>query len=296
MSRLVYPETIDASSDFVKFEFYEYDTPYKGGAAGTGNQVGTDYYVTKSLTKKGSPIYLPMPDEIGSSFGGNWSGKDVTGLAQVALGTVGKTVGGIITGKGDQALGGIANIFTADTLKAGIGGATADVITLLGQKFQEAPGLGANLGANDILQLTTGTIINPNTELLYGGTGLRTHGYTFRMIAQSKTEATSILNIVNEFKKACAPKQKSAVLGNFTRNFIAVPDLCQITFCKAGGSENDNLPKYKVSGITSVNVGYITDGKYIAFTGGEPIGVTLSLSLIETKLVFREDIEGGSAR
>jgi hypothetical protein len=294
MSRLVYPETIDASSDFVKFEFYEYDTPYKGGAS--GNEAGQDYYATKSLTKKGSPIYLPMPDEIGSSFGGNWSGKDVTGLAQLALGTVGKAVGGLLQGNFKQGAEGVTNIFKADTLKALGGGLAADGLTALGEKFQQAPGLGANLGTNDILQLTTGTIINPNTELLYGGTGLRTHGYTFRMIAQSKTEATSILNIVNEFKKACAPKQKSSLFGNLTRNFIAVPDLCQITFCKAGGSENDNLPKYKVSGITSVNVGYITDGKYIAFTGGEPIGVTLSLSLIETKLVFREDIERGDAR
>lgn len=296
MTRLVYPENIDNSKDFVRFDFYEYDTPYKGGAQGTGNQVGQNYYVTSSLTKKGSPIYLPMPDEIGSAFGGNWGGKDVTGLAQVALGTVGKSVGGIITGNGKQFVEGVGNIFTLDTIKGTTGGIAADAVTALGNKFQEAPGLGANLGGNDILQLTTGTIINPNTELLYGGTGLRTHGYTFKMIAQSKAEATSILKIVNEFKKACAPKQKSAALGNFTRNFIGVPDLCTITFCKPGGSENENLPKYKASGITSVNVGYITDGKYIAFTGGEPIGVTLSISLIETKLVFREDIEGGSAR
>jgi len=293
MSRLVYPERIQRSKDYIKFQFKEYDTPYKGGAS--GNEAGQDYFATKELANKGTPIYLPMPDEIGSSFQGNWGGKDITGLAQLALGTVGKTAGGIITGDAKQLVGGIANLFKVDTLKSAGGGLVADALETLGAKVNEAPGLGGNLTTNDILQLTTGSIINPNTELLYSGTGLRTHGYSFKMIPHTKSEATSILQIVNEFKKACAPKRKSAALGDLTKNFIGLPDLCEVTFI-SGSTENRNLPKYKPSAITSVQVNYVTDGKYVSFTGGEPIGVALTVAFMETKLVFREDIEGGSAR
>lgn len=293
MSRLVYPEKIENCKDYIKFQFKEYDSPYKGGAS--GNAAGQDYFATNELTNTGPVIYLPMPDEIGSSFQGNWGGKDITGLAQLALGTVGKAAGGIITGKAQQIVGGIGNLFTVDALKSAGGGLAADALETLGAKVNEAPGLGGNLTTNDILQLTTGSIINPNTELLYSGTGLRTHGYSFKMIPQSKSEATTILKIVNEFKKACAPKQKSAALGGLTKNFIGLPDLCEVTFI-GGSTENTNLPKYKPSAITSVQVNYVTDGKYVSFTGGEPIGVSLTVAFMETKLVFREDIENNRAR
>jgi hypothetical protein len=150
--------------------------------------------------------------------------------------------------------------------------------------------MGANLTSTDFLQLTTESITNPNTELLYSGAGLRQHGYSFKMVPRSDTEADMILKIVERFKKACAPKQNSAVFGNAFRNFIGIPDLCKVTFIGSGGGENPHLPKYKTSGITSVNVGYVTENQYVSYTDGKPLGVTLTVALTETKLVFSEEI------
>jgi hypothetical protein len=186
-------------------------------------------------------------------------------------------------------------VFNPATISAAAKVASEDILKFLGDEFAKLPGLGANLGANDILQLTAGTIINPNTELLYSGSSLRTHGYTFKLIPQTKSEAQNVIKIVEIFKKACAPKSKAALFAGNFRNFIGVPDICRISFMGDGG-ENPYLPRYKPSAITSVSVNYVTDGGYISFREGEPLGVSLTVSLMELKLIYDDEIGSGSTK
>lgn len=288
---LRYPKTIDGSGDYIKFSFGAYKSPFSGPKS-------TSYRNTiESFTPTGESIFLYLPSEIGSNFSGAWGGKDVTGLAQLALGTFGSAAGTLI--KNGDVKGGLQKLLNsvtknaATTAKDALGGAAADIARYLGEGFSSLPGIGANLSANDVLQLTTESIVNPNTELLYSGTGLRTHAYSFKMIAQSSTEAQNILDVVEAFKKACAPKAVAPAIKGEFRNFIGVPDLCQVEFF-VKGKESLYLPKYKVSGITSVNVNYVTDGQFISYQDGRPLGVILSVSFTETKLVFSEEIGTGN--
>ncbi len=174
-------------------------------------------------------------------------------------------------------------------------GLAEDGLKFINQKLSEIPGVGSNLNVNDALGLVSGYIINPNTELLYQGTSLRVHGYNFKMIAQSKDEARDILEIANTFKKLILPKGDAAKFAEKdVRNFIGIPHVCRISFHKAGESgEHPYLPRYKTSAITSVDVNYITEGQYMTFTGGEPIGVELRISFKELKLMFSEEIGSG---
>jgi hypothetical protein len=285
---LKYPADIDGSRDFVKFTIGNYNPPVAGGN-----------YVSNLSDLRGDTIILNMPSDIGSSFSGAWGGKNTTGLAQLALNAVkgvgeatknGKTFRDPAAFKSQ-----IDTKTSGDTLKNIFGAAIEDAVTFLGDTLGQAPGLGGNLTANDFLQIGTGTIINPNTELFYGGPSLRTHGYSFKLIPQSKDEAKNILEIVERFKKACLPTAGEAVFGGTYKNFIGVPEVCQIQFCGSGGGENPNLPKYKISAFTAVSTSYITDGGYMSFRDGEPIGINLTLALTELKLVFRDDI-GSTAR
>lgn len=291
MARLVYPENIKESTDYIKFEFGTYASPFK---AAPGGSAVTGYNNTiEAFSVSGDPIYLPMPNDIGSAFQGNWGGKEVTGVAQIALSTA--VAGGDIL-KGDFAAAKtqFTGLFTKDTVKDVAGGGLQDLLRTLGDGFSQLPGMGANLTANEVLQLTTESIVNPNTELLYSGTGLRTHGYSFKLIPRSDTEGATIMQIVERFKKACAPKGNVEIFGDTFRNFIGIPDLCKVSFIGSGGGENTNLPRYKTSAITSVNVGYVTDGQYVSYRDGRPLGVSLSVSLMETKLVFSEEIGSGA--
>lgn len=277
---LRYPENINGSRDFIKFTIGEYSAPVAGGG-----YIGFD----KLPALRGEEIFLNMPSEIGSSFTGAWQGKNTTGLAQAALNIV-KGVGdaGKKADKFQQELQ--QKVINDSNLKNLLGAGVEDAIRFLGDTLGQAPGLGGNLLASDFLQIGTGTIINPNTELFYGGQTLRSHAYNFKLIPQSKSEAAQILQIVERFKKACLPKRATALFGGNFKNFIKVPDVCQVQFCDAGGGENKNLPKYGISAFTAVSTSYITDNQYMSLRDGEPIGISLSISLTELKLVFNEDI------
>ena len=291
---LKYPADIDGSRDFMKFTIGDYVAPIRGAGEEYAGGYTSDYSTTPL---RGETIILNMPSDIGSTFTGAWAGKNTTGLAQAALGVV-RSAGAVkddAKKMQEQLQTGILDDAGSNILKQLLGAGVEDAIRFLGDTLGSAPGLGANLGANDFLQIGTGQIINPNTELFYGGNSLRTHAYNFKLIPQSQAEASSIIQIVERFKKACLPKKESSLFGTDFKNFIKVPEVCQITFCGAGGGENENLPKYKVSAFTSVSTSYITDGQYMSFRGGEPIGINLTLTLTELKLVYNEDI-GSKAR
>lgn len=295
MAAITYPKDIQNNAgDYVQFKFGTYEPPYQNASVNSSQQ--TTYYNSSNpnFTAKGDSFFLPMPSDIGSSITGNWGGKDITALAGFALQNAASPVSNFITGKPTQAKTALGNVFKTDTLTKAAAGVAEDFLKELGNQFSNLPGLGANLTTNDVLALTSGSIINPNTELLYGGTGLRQHGYTFKLVPTSQAEAENVIKIVEAFKKAAAPKKNSqAIAGTKVTNFIGVPDVCEVSFLTYDGSsvqENRYLPKYKISAINSVSVDYVVDGNYAAFRDGRPVGVSLTIALTELKLLFADEM------
>ena len=74
--------------------------------------------------------------------------------------------------------------------------------------------------------------------------------------------------------------------------FIAVPNLCQVTFM-TGGDINRNVPQYKMCAITNCDINYTPDGQWATYSDGTPVAYTLSISFQETKLLYEEDVRGG---
>ena len=68
-----------------------------------------------------------------------------------------------------------------------------------------ATGAQSNLTQNDILGGTSGVILNPNTEVLFGGPSIRNIGFKFKMMARSKLEAQRMLQICRKFQFHAAP-------------------------------------------------------------------------------------------
>lgn len=298
-TRLSYPEDIGSALDYMKIEFGKYEAPYGGldpnkNPATIPPSKGTTYYSPNVSFSPSDELYLNMPSDIGSNFGGQWGGKDVTALAGFGLKNIAAPISQAVSGKTTQAAATIKNWFTGTTITNAATALAEDALKELGNQFANLPGLGSNLTANDVLALTSGTIINPNTELLYGGAGLRSHGYSFKMIPQTKNEAQNVIKIVDRFKRACAPKKNSVSLfGQQVTNFLGLPDIVQVKFMNASG-ENIYLPRYKPSAITSVSVDYITEGQYVGMRDGEPIGVSLTIALTELKMIFSEEIGSGA--
>jgi len=292
MATLKYPEIIDGSSDYIKFKFFEYKAPYDGGFI-TGAASGPLYNrsaIEANLTPANlDEIVITMPNDIGSSITGNWGDRSFGGLTAAALGAVGGVT------KLDNLTSNLGK-FSIDAVKAAGTGAVEDILKTITNKISSTPGLGSNLQLNDYLGLVSGYITNPNTELLYQGTQLRNHGYTFKMIAQTETEAKAIDKIATIFKQAAAPKGNTAkFLNQDIRNFIGIPNVCRVSFHQGKDSTKEHmyLPRFKTSAITSVSVDYITEGQYMTFEDGRPIGLGLQVNFRELKLLFADEIGQG---
>jgi len=295
---LRYPKDDISSEYYIRFQFYKYEPPYSGDVAVTFRATqNTNASVELQRSSGSQDIYLPMPADIGSQYVGQWGGQDISTATSGILGTMGQAAGFTKSGVSIDTL---SNAFKNPNITAaGVAGAGIEAAFVAAKEFlNKTPLIGANLTTNNLLALGTRAILNPNTELLYNGTDLRTHGYKFKLVPNSSGEATEIKKIVETFKKAALPKREASVFGIDARNFIGIPDVCKVEFIKKGGRNNVNLPKYKLSAISNVDVNYITDGQYIEYEDGFPLGIELTLAFKELKLLFSEDIgeAGGNYR
>ena len=295
------PAALDGTSDYVSFGFYKYAPPF-GGGRDTPNQAGggsttklssaTGYgnyqnsndrsYANPSTDVK--PIILYMPEDIQSQFGAGWNAAGFGAAAAGLLGVTGsvntqKDFGAMLTAGGSAFTGAV---------KAGAFKALLDGINAVA---------GANINLNQALGSVTGTILNPNVELLYEAPKLRTFSLKFKLVPRTSKEANDIKQICNSFKKAMLPSfGGSAIFGAIKEasNLLTIPDLCQVSFMK-GGNFHPYLPKYKLCGITDVNINYTAAGAYATLKDGSPVATELTISFVESKLVFAQEVkvEGG---
>lgn len=295
------PAARDGTTDYVSFGFYKYAPPFGGGRdtpnraeAGSTSKLssasGYSNYQDSNDRSYANPstfinsIILYMPEDIQSQFGAGWNAAGFGAAAAGLLGVTGsantqRDFGAMVNAGGDAAGGGVkAAIFKG--LLAGINAVA-----------------GANVNLNQVLGSVTGTILNPNVELLYEAPKLRTFSLKFKLVPRTPKEATDILQICNSFKKAMLPSfGGSAIFGQIKEasNLLTIPDLCQVSFMK-GGNFHPYLPKYKLCGITDVNINYTAAGAYATLRDGSPVATELTVSFLESKLVFAQEvtIQGG---
>ena len=294
------PPLLETSSDYVVFQFYKYAPPFGGGrdtpnradpvnsttarsSGGYANYQNSNdrSYANPSL----APIILYMPEDIQSQFGAGWNGAGFGAAAAGMLGVTGSANTQRDFGAMVQAgFGSLAGGAKAATFNAFISGINAAA--------------GANISLNQALGTVTGTIINPNVELAYEAPKLRTFSLKFKMVPRTKKEAEDIKTICNRFKKSMLPSfGGQAIFGAIGEapNLITIPDLCQVSFMHETGL-HPYLPKYKLCGITDVNINYTAAGAYATVgEDGAPAATELTISFLESKLVFSQEVkEDGS--
>ena len=289
---LKYPkETAMADdSDYVLFEFYDYNPPF--GSKTSANKGDYNQASQYTAASSYSSIVLYMPEDVSTGFRTNWGGKNFSNIGAGLLRSAGAP-GALAAMKnlGDE----VGDAFAkADSMLA------AAAISKVVGKFT-----GDNLTNDDIFGSISGAILNPNTELLFGGVDMRNFQLNFKLVPRSQSEADDINNIIKTFKKAMLPSKNASgakIIGDiaFKNNkvgFIGVPKVCNVTFMH-GPEEHKHLPKYKMCAITSVDVNYTPDGQYATYVNsqGQPVAIGLALNFQETKICFAEDIDQGSAR
>jgi hypothetical protein len=295
---LRYPnDIISAESDYMYFEFFNYQPPFQSGSATSSGKIdaynssNTNAKVASDLPK----IMLYMPEGVTTSYKADWTGKKFSNIAAGLLAS-GKSLS-----EGD--------------FKTAISAATATAGGAFGRFGDEASAkainslissvTGDSLSRNDIFSATGGAILNPNAELIFGGHDLRTLKIKFLMVPYSEIEAAHVDQITRAFKRAMLPKYQTSSSGFFNsqeggensdtaqsqgnHGWIGLPNQCKFTFMQ-GNKAHPYISQYKMCAITDVDISYTPDGVYASTYAGYPVATQLELTFMETKLVYAEDI------
>ena len=289
-----YPETIGSTNqDRVFIQMLKYvlpDIAQSGTAFAGALSNREDDFATKSQIL--GSVTLPITNNLTESVEVDWgsdklssiaaglmaggisaAGQFVGGNVIGALGTLGGTVG---SGLGNQGIAGRANQYLAAKAAAGL-----------------VSGAGFQINPEAYLTRRTGTIPNPNLELLFNGPKLKAFGLVFKLTPRSEKEAHQIRNIIKFFKKGMAP-----IRGNNQENsfFLGTPNVFKIQFKSSDkSSELLSLPQFKTCALVTCGVNYTPDGIYAAYQDSivtsQPISVTLQLGFSELTPVYNSDYE-----
>ena len=220
-------------------------------------------------------VILPIPGGIQDSNNVNWNSQSMNaleaGLAELALSGV--------TGGADGFFGNLQQ--QAERIR----GNSSELSTAAATAFVgSAAGVGGQL-----LTRTTGAIINPNLELLFGGPVLRQFSFKFMLTPRETAESQEIVKILRFFK------QGSAVQRSPSQLFLKSPHTFRIQYLYRGSGNKDNenpfMNKIKECACTGVSVNYTPQNNYSTFTDGAMTSYELTLNFNELEPIFNDEYQ-----
>ena len=261
-----YPKDLDgfkSKLDVIEFKQFEYGKRNIGRDLGTIGDVGF-----KEVT---GTVMLAIPAGIQDSNRVNWTDDTLDPI-------------GIEVAK--TALEG------ADDLVA----AAKNVATKIEEAFRntqvqgavQAALAGKAAGINNLLPRLQGSILNPNTELLFSGPGLRDFAYTIEMAPRSSAEALEIQNIIRFFKEGMAPRR------SVTGLFLNAPNVFTIhylSFIDESGKMHPYINKVKGKcALRNCSVNYTPQNSYMTYKeDGAMTAYRMTLQFTELEPVYYDD-------
>ena len=144
-------------------------------------------------------------------------------------------------------------------------------------------GLGGGVGdrVSDLVLANKSKAINPNTVLQYTNSEIRQHNFTFKMVAESKSEADDINKIVNSFRKYMYGEKDGIT--------VTYPAEWTINFMAIGGGINQFIAQPYKCFLESCQATYNTSSG-LTHKDGSPIEVDITLAFREIKALQRDEI------
>ena len=317
-----YPYDIDIAQDHLTIKQYEYKRKLKYGDKETpvgvnqsepgGSVAGSDYSMS-GMSEKEMPfgkfkggVILPMP-KVSDSNGAEWGKSDLNvlgiGVARLAGSAINtatnldNVLGNMqeslkmnnIKGKSDlqkrsQVL---ENLLAKKDGAFDMEGNRAERFGAVGMGIAAsklANAAGIDISADELLARSTGSILNPNAELLFQGPVLRDFGFTFLMVARSEAEAKMIRRIIRFFKIGAAP----VTMGGPA--LLRTPNVFKLEY-KAGKKTLNTVNQFNEMALRTITVDYAPDGFWTAYQDSHPVAVRMMLQFSELKPIYRSDHE-----
>jgi len=214
-------------------------------------------------TEVAEAVYLPIQSGISDTNAVEWGGAELNSiqryLANASLNFMQKGATGINNEiealykalyKGDYAIGGLVG---------------AGQLALAEQA----------VGVQGLLSRVTGSVLNPNLELLFKGPTLRPFQFQFKLSPRSKKEADRVKQIIKYFKKYMAVRATSQV-------FLKSPYVFNIQYqhsLSGAGVPHDSIGQIKACALQVFNVDYTPLGSYMTFDDDEATMVSYNISM-----------------
>lgn len=229
-----------------------------------------------TTTPTGKLITLPVPEDLGVSYGAGWENKSLGIMGDKARDLVSKiksdaSRSGSLADAVKSNLGSGSQIFA--TLKSLAGGAATDAVT------------GSDIGETVLNGL--GLARNPYQSLLYEAPEIRTFNFEWKLISANAHESETLRQIIAEFKLGMHPTFDPAM----QNNLFKYPDIWVIEFPS---------PKYlfRIANcvLTEAEFDYHGEGTPTYFrveNESVPLSVKVGLKFSEVSVLTRKDIEAG---
>lgn len=267
--RLVYPENLQIPhQDVIQFSMLEYSP--RSFSEGKDDQSLGQFQERKDFNSRiiGN-VFLPIPGGISDTNAVTW-GSDSMNPFQAALANLALT--GIVGG-GEAA---------ADTFSQQIKNVAANAkdaqVAVAAAMAQNAT------GTTELLARTTGSILNPNMELLFNSPTLRPFTFTFKLSARGTGDRDQIRQIIRFFKQGMAVQKTQAQL------FLKAPHTFKIRYLHKN-KDHPYINRIKECALQSFTVNYTPEGNYMTFADGLMTSYEISMQFQELEPIFNSDYD-----
>lgn len=233
--------------------------------------------LTRKTKRAAASIALYMPDTVNQTVVNDY---DQVSLTQ-ALGTA-----GLVMQAGSGAIAGAGDFLTGKGLGQTPGSAAAGTAEVAGALAEKTGAFGQ--GITDVLLFSAGYAQNPQVELLFKTIQNREFLFDFKFVPRNKSEAETIIKIIQAFRFFAAPEIPS----NGSGRYFIPPSEFDIQFM-VGSSPNLNLPKISTCVLQGIDVNYGSAGQWTAFKDGMPVEIAMQLRFKEVEIMHKELIKQG---
>ena len=143
-------------------------------------------------------------------------------------------------------------------------------------------------GIGQQAQLNLGVVRNPRLEMLFRAPALRQLSLSWKFMPSNASESAVVEGLIKKIRMHAHPDISQ---GGFNFTF---PDVFKIDFITRGGGQAKMIP-FSHAYCTAVSVSYGASGPAF-FEDGAPAEIDFTMSLQETKVLSRKDIENPNGK
>ena len=147
---------------------------------------------------------------------------------------------------------------------------------------------GQAVGVNNLASRATGSVLNPNMELLFEGPKLRQFEFNFPLTPRTERETETIRRIIKFFKKNMAPSHSNSEL------FLYSPNIFKVEYIHNGDGQHPFMNKFKPCALTTFTTTYGQPNSYMTYDNASLTQYNISMTFSEIEVIYQEDQTDGT--